>query len=309
MPRHSPDQRKTISDLIRDYHLAFRATILGPKSIDDEDLKRLKAQGLIKRGAVKPVDAATAAVVVGALSGAGAKPKSTPTGSTFYSVVQAKVGVSGAEKEAIEIARDSIGVHITGLGNRVDLKTRRLLIDSDAKARARKRDAIREIIAEGISERHDTREIAQRLREVLADARRDWLQIATTEVHTAMEEGKAAELETRYPGDPLVYKITRPDACPFCKLLYLVDGIVPRVFHLSEMRSNGTNEGRRRGRPQLTGPHATEWKAVVGAMHPWCACTLHLLPDGYAFDSGGNLVPGTPVIGTLNKALLNHECR
>lgn len=303
---HTPEQQRMISDLIRDSHLAFIVRICGPTAIAAADYQRLKAAGRIVLP-TKPVDPAAAAVIVGALTGASAKPKTTPVGGTFYSIAQTRMGLTPQETEAIAYARSSVATAVTGLGNRLDTKTQRLLIDADASARAAGQARIREVVAEGLSQRETTRQIATRLGNIFNEAHRDCLMIATTEVHTATEEGKAAALEAQYPGDPLVYKRPRPTACPFCRLLYL-EGDVPRVFRLSDLRRNGTNEGRRRARPTLIGPHQTQWRPVLGAVHPWCGCTLHLMPDGYTFDIGGSLVPGSPQIVTLNKSLTQHEC-
>jgi hypothetical protein len=79
--------------------------------------------------------------------------------------------------------------------------------------------------------------------------------------------------------------------CAYCKLLYLKpDGITPRIFRLSQLQANGTNVGRAARRPTRIGKMKTEWRAVVGAIHPSCACELYRLPDGMAFGAGGKLV-------------------
>jgi hypothetical protein len=58
--------------------------------------------------------------------------------------------------------------------------------------------------------------------------------------------------------------------CVNCNRLYLDSGI-PRIFKLSEMAVS--NVGRK----------AADWLPTIGAVHPWCHCQLHVLPEGFGF--------------------------
>jgi hypothetical protein len=93
-----------------------------------------------------------------------------------------------------------------------------------------------------------------------------------------MQEGYSAGLQER-EGDPkhiLVVKLPNPDACPDCERLHLTAGrgSPPRLFPLSELKANGTNFGLKRN----------AWKAVVGTVHPWCACELLHVPPGLGYE-------------------------
>jgi hypothetical protein len=218
------------------------------------------------------------------------------------------------EKEAIAVARERLGAHIQGLGDKLTTQTRIAIADADDRARHQILTQVRETAAQGLAERRTVQEIASRLREVTGDNGRAWKQLAQTEVHSAIEEGKANAILSSLPRgeDPLVYKRVHPEACPFCRLLYL-DGKKPRVFRLSELSANGTNTGRRAKRPTHSGPSATEWKATLGAVHPWCRCTLHHLREGFAFDAEGQLhyvgvKKSLEQVQRLNVALLDHAC-
>jgi hypothetical protein len=116
--------------------------------------------------------------------------------------------------------------------------------------------------------------------------------VVHAEVHEASEEAKAAAIAAGRSGyGARVFKRTRPDACSYCKLLYLKpDGVTPRVFRLRDLLLAGTNVGRRAGRPTRSGKSRTEWRAVVGGVHPFCQCELHVLGDDMGFDGQGNLV-------------------
>ena len=310
-------QRKRIEKLVRDHHTAFIAEVLGPDAVTQEDYARLKEAGLIKRGPM-PLDAATASHMAGVVTGevdTEAAEQIEPR--TFWSMAQnAGITFDDAEREAIAIAKDKIGEDIRGLGNKIDAATGRLLVDADDKLRRKRLSALRREVSRGVEERLPVDEIVAKVRAATRDAKRNWLQIVQTEVHNAMEEGKAAALvKTLPPGsDPFVYKRPRPDACPFCRLLYLKpDGKTPRVFKLSELISNGTNVGRKAKRPTFRGIAATEWKAVLGAMHPWCACSLHYLPPGMGFNDKGLMVyvgakKSMLLVETLDQALIHHDC-
>lgn len=306
-------QRRKIQQAINDHHLAFMAEVLGPSAISDEDYKRLKAAGKISGKAPLVTDAATAAHVLGVITNgmAGEDAEKLSAGTFWEMVREQPTALSQNEHAAIGIARERIGEHIKGLGNKLDTATGHIIIDANDKLRRRNLGKVREAVASGVESRETAQQVAQRIRAATGDVKRDWAKIASTEMHNASEEAKAVTMGV-HGADPLVYKRVRPDACEFCKLLYM-DGVKPRVFRLSDLHANGTNVGRKANRPRVTGANATEYKAVLGAMHPWCQCTLHHLPDGMAFNTVGQLTyVGTKkslvTVESLDRALLNHEC-
>lgn len=314
MPRTLSDyQRRKIQQIIQDGHLAFAVKLLGPTAIAREDYERLKRAGKIavrQGGSI-----AVAAQALGALM-ATKQPGEAATPEEFWRAVEENASaMSEEERDAVSAIRDRIGQYIRGLGNKLDTATGHVLVDADDRKRRRALNKIKTAVEQGLAGGETAREVAQNIRRATGDLKREWLRVAQTELHNAVEETKAVALVGTHQGDPLVYKRPRPDACPFCVLLYLKpDKVTPRVFHLSELVANGTNVGRSANRPSLTGARATEWKPVLGAMHPFCGCELHHLPDGMGFNSKGELVHvGGKVkkaieIETLNKAFVNHVC-
>jgi len=73
-------------------------------------------------------------------------------------------------------------------------------------------------------------------------------------------------IRNQEPGDPLVYKQVVLDnrLSPECRRLHLNEDGTPRIYKLSDLIKNGTNEGRPR----------SAWRAVIGGTHPNCRCTL-----------------------------------
>lgn len=78
---------------------------------------------------------------------------------------------------------------------------------------------------------------------------------ATTQV--AMDE---------LPAKVEVYKRVINDAslCPWCSSFYTEADGQPKIYELSELQANGTNEGKPK----------SAWLPVVGATHPRCRCQL-----------------------------------
>ena len=315
-------QKSAIAKAIQDHHLAFCAEVLGPDSIPPEDYKRLSKAGLITKSAIPVADATTAAVVIGALELEGdpvavAAMKPDNFWSSVLTPTHLK-SLTSVEKEAIDVARDTAALLIKGLGNRIDHKTGQVLVEADTKLRKRLQTTVKRSVIRGIAERQTTSQVATQLKSITKDATTDWLKISATEIHNSMEEGRANHIAKSVPagGDTLVFKRPRTNACPYCKVLFLKsDNVTPRVFYLSDIAANGTNHLRKARRPTLTGATATEWQPVVGAVHPWCRCTIHQLPDGFAFDSSGNMqYMGVKKseelieVEVLNPDLLNHKC-
>lgn len=325
MPALSEKTRARIEQLIRDHHLAFQVEVLGPTSIPREDLERLQRSGVLTipdeasqgRGMVS-VPAMHTLGVIASRSGEQSVEKMSEEAFWQY-IAHAPPNLMSHERDAIQAARASIGRSISGLGDEAVGEFARAVRDEDAKLRhddvisAAKHEA-----AKMAAKTNAANIIAARLRRKFKKLNRDWLMIATTELHNVTEEGRAnAILSSVAPGvDPRVFKRPRTDACKFCKLLYLVDGKRPRLFRLSQLVANGTNHDRRAKRPTLRGVNATEWKPTLGALHPWCQCTLFMLPDGFSFDSDGNMVfvgikkslDDVVYLTPELHALLNHEC-
>lgn len=307
----SPEQRRRVRQAIRDGHLAFLAEVFGPTAIDRDDYERLQAAGKIRGERLLPQDAAAAAHAVGALAGIEGSAGALADPAEFWRIVGEDVQVvTEAEREAVAALRDRIGEHVRALGARLDEAAGHAMVDADDASRRRR------LTRTPRSGETVAQEVLSRVRKAVAGLRRDWLRVAHTEIHNAAEEARAVALAHRDPGrDPRVFKRPRADACAFCRLLYLrPDGVTPRVFRLSALLANGSNVGRRAGRPTRSGKGRTEWRAVLGAAHPYCGCELSVLADGMGFDRGGQLVyvgvrKSTSIeVEHIDTALAEHAC-
>lgn len=277
----SPLQRRRIQQAIRDGHLAFVAEVFGSSAIDPDDYDRLRAAGKIRDERLLPHDAALAAHALGVVAG---HAEAHPTPEMFWQHVGDDLRITTeAEREAVASLRDRIHQHVRALGNKFDDAVGRILLEADDDARRRR------VVGGRSDARFDAPAVLARIHDAVNALRREWLRTAHTEVHNASEEAKAIAMSAG-GRDPMVFKRPHADACAHCRLLYLKpDGVTPRLFRLSALLANGTNVGRRAGRPTRSGRSRTEWKAVVGAVHPWCQCPLYIMPDGASFDARGQL--------------------
>ena len=160
----------------------------------------------------------------------------------------------------------------------------------------------------GIARGSTNEQIVRRLKKKIGENERNWALVVTTELHNAQDHGTALTVARDSGHEALVYKVPHADACRYCKQLYLMPNGRPRLFKLSTLINNGSNVGRKAGRPG-----STEWKAVIGSTHPACQCELRHLPDGHTLDNKGNVVQSMrkaipddlpPKIA----ALISHRC-
>lgn len=284
-----------LCQIVADNHLAFLGEMFGPEFIDENDYLRLTKSGLIRedRTYAQYMEVANR---IGSVPLFKSKPsvsgKSSLTMGHVVSSIMDKGPLSVAEEEAVKIAKSRVAKRVVNLSQRMT-------------------KAVRHELARTLLEKGSAIETAAMLAKITGDASRDWLKIVVSELHTAVQEGKALAISKKFGGDPLIYKRPRPDACPFCKALYLQkDYLTPKVFRYSELIEKGSNESRKANPGIIRGVRKSDdWQPVIGTLHPFCQCELHHLPEGYGFDSQGGLVP----TGKLSKAeevpdLIFHEC-
>lgn len=296
----TPQQLEEVKQIIRDYHDAFAAGVLGPDVLPNDVLNRLTERGIVPEdlktiftpsAADKPPQAMRfidTTYLYGNQLGQGLEQRRAMQKMNLDQV-HSHIGevnptLSPVEKQAVEWARHSAGQHIRGMGDRVSLETGTVIMDADAEQRRRYLGVVREELEEGIDKRKEWRKLGSEIGHRTKDWSRDMQRLAATEQQWAMQEGNARALaKDRDPDDIRVAKQPNPDACPDCVRLHLTagQGSKPRVFKLSELTANGTNVGKKRA----------SWKAVVGPVHPWCGCELVEVPEGWGFSEEGELQP------------------
>lgn len=301
--------RARLRQAVRDHHLAFMVDLFGATAVDPDDYRRLVGAGLVRE--VAPHDPVEVFQSVGVRHGA--------EQSGLVSPGDRGRSLHFDDHDLARVVRDRMINRVRELGNRLEDTVDQAVTDAEDSARRRSLAGLA-VRSPAEEVKHVGAAVTDRLREVVDDLRREWFRFIHTEAHNVVEEAKATEIARRVGGDPRVFKRPRPDACAYCKLLYLrPDGVTPRVFRLSAIVSSGTNTGRRAGRPTRSGKSRTEWKPVVGSVHPFCQCRLHVLPDDAGFDVGGNVafvgvrkssaIDVDVIDGVVSADPVTHKCR
>ena len=106
--------------------------------------------------------------------------------------------------------------------------------------------------------------LKSKLRDSLGDANRDWQRIAVTEVSHAIAMGAADRVIEdnidKKPSEIYTYKIPVNDSalCKFCRDTWLDSDGSPKVYTLSYLLGNGSNNGKKR----------SDWLPTVSPSHP-----------------------------------------
>ena len=278
----SDSQLRGISRLIRDHHDAFLVQIGLGDTLPPESVERLLRLGLVSKSQVSK-GLLQNAFLFGMLADAldESKVKNMDYAAFRDWLAQREVPLGMEERVALRQLKRSLATAITGLGNRIDAHTHKVLVEADTNLRRRLATAVKRELVQGVEKRKAIGEIASSLRKATGQYSRDWSRVAVTEMNNAFQEGKLATIQKANKGrDPLVFKRVRGDACEECKEAYLTKGGIPRVFKLSELLAAGSNIGKARH----------ERRATVGSLHPWCQCELQELPPGFSFNRSGRMV-------------------
>lgn len=179
------------------------------------------------------------------------------------------------EKATIQSIKLTMFSSLKSLNSRIFSDVNNIIGEEGKRAQMK---FLAEELKQGITDKQTVTSIAHSIAKKTGDWSRDFDRIIEYSSHTAIEQGKAAEIQ-RQAGDdedPLVYKTVFEGACKYCIKVYLTNGIgsEPKIFRLSELRANGSNIGRKPG----------EWKAIIDAIHPYCRCRLHKKPEGFAWN-------------------------
>jgi gas vesicle protein len=181
-----------------------------------------------------------------------------------------------AEQYALRSVKLQVFNDIKGLGNRISKDLTQTLIEVDKRQRSKMEKLIKYEAEQAIVERRSVKELSGRLKEKTQDWARDFDKISDYVMHQAYDEGRAFEIQQNTGNDSLVYKEVFPEACTHCQEAYLTNGVgsKPIVFKVVDLLNNGTNIGRK----------VKEWRPVIGAMHPFCRCSLMKVPKGMKWN-------------------------
>ena len=177
------------------------------------------------------------------------------------------IPLSAAEKRTLLYLENKTYSYIKDLGYKVGTFVTDTMRDEAFARRQFYEEKINSAIKRAVIERDSAASVAREIGKQTGDWTRDLGRIAETEMQNAFEIGKSEVLlETISPDDKVLYKQVYPGACKHCIRLYLKNGVgsEPILYSYNELLANGTNVGRK----------AADWKPVLGAVHPYCRCSL-----------------------------------
>ena len=181
------------------------------------------------------------------------------------------------EESVLESIRNQSLSDIRGLKGRIFQDANQILINN---TRGEQEEFLRKEILEGSLKKKTVEEISREIGIKTGDWSRDFDRIVQYISQTAYEEGKVSQIirhSSEYgETEPQVYKTVYEGACRHCIRVYLTGGIgsQPIIFKLSELRSNGSNIGRK----------VDDWKAVIGCTHNYCRCNLNYYIKGQIWN-------------------------
>ena len=177
------------------------------------------------------------------------------------------IPLSSAEKATLSYLENKTYTYIKDLGYKIGTFVTESMKDEAFARRQYYEEVINDALKRAVVERDAASSVAREIGIKTGDWTRDLGRIAETEMQNAFEMGKAETmLKDTDPDEKVFYKEVYPGACRHCIRLYCSQGIgsEPLMYSYNELLENGTNIGRR----------ADDWKAVLGAAHPYCRCDL-----------------------------------
>lgn len=255
-----PTHLDEIAQLVIDHHAAFIKEFGGANT--KAEVARLVKEGKLPQKSMEALfDSYTYGLLLGRIGKLDTRERTKKMSYVAFTKRKRrkKFKLTDSMKRAIEWAKKRSGQYIRNFGTKIAHE-------------------LVSIMAELKDDIKGWRQMASEIGKRTGAWKKDLQRITATETQRAMQEGYSEGLIDR-EGDPkniLVVKLPSPDACPDCVRLHLKagQGSPPRVFRLSELEANGTNHGRKR----------PDWKAVVGTVHPWCACELQHVPPGWGYE-------------------------
>ena len=283
MPRLTPTQLQELAQIIKRYADRFLITVFGRNVISQADLQSLIDANLIPDTTDPQV--LEHSYVLGKLKAILTAPEYNAISFEKMKEVAMKLqGPAGArgpswtrlepqtEIERVRIAGAQASA-ARGVQNIADNIKQGLFRDLEVAlgktvTEAIIKDEIKDTVATAIRTRRTVSQLSYDIPRRLKTYSRDWLRVASTEMHSARMNGTADAIlqeEGQYAGFPDTPEekrvIVRPTtgACPECRRDYLDTSGNPIIWKLSELLANGTNIGIPKAQ---RGP-------VVPPHHPW----------------------------------------
>lgn len=273
-------QIQTLINTISKYHLTFIGFNIGEEFFSSEDRLLLETFGVDLSMFTGKKTKVEEAFIFGILSQVLSEKKAK---DLKYKELKGYIEsgqfipLSKYERATLDSLKTQSFSDIRGLEGRIKSDLNNILINNAKSNRETWEKIIREEALSTFEKNRSVKSLSTAISDRTLNWGRDFDRISDYILHTAFDEGRAAGAEREYGKDAEVYKTVYPGACKHCIKAYLTNGIdsEPIVFKLSVLRANGTNIGRK----------STELLPVVGPLHPYCRCPIHIKKPDYIWDS------------------------
>lgn len=276
-------QVRALYDLIQSYYNAMVYNTIRTKGyLTKEEVDDLVAKGLVDDTLRNPLlDAYQFGKIQHIIGEKAARQMSYKQFKSF--LASNPIALSVTEAAAIRSVNKVASKFLAGnLANKVKSDVTDIINNAN---RAMIAEAIRTELPKNIEKRETILKLASQIKKQIGAYSDDFQKIAHTEKHNAMQAGVATEMYN-IDKDIRVVKIPAPDACVYCKNLFIKPDGNLRVFRLKDIINN-SNVGRSK----------KNWLPTVDAVHPWCGCQMSRIPKGFWWN------PKTRFIEPLIKSL------
>lgn len=276
----SNQQINELLDILNRQNLIFISSKLGPDYLTSDEVSKLQQYGINPYHLYNESnDIAKMSFHFGLISDAIGKLEAkdiTLDDLKYYFIKGEHIPLTSIERNTIDSIKKQYLGDIRANNGRIFQDINNIIGKNDKDNRKAYEDVIRNEIEKGTLMKKASSEIARDLARKTGDWSRNFRRIVSYISHQAWDEGRAASISDQYGDDALVAKNVYLGACKYCINAYLTGGIgsKPKIFKLSELKSNGSNIGRK--------PY--EYKPVIGNHHPECRCTLFKVPNEFDWN-------------------------
>ena len=274
----SPDQIAEVLKIVDKYTLTFLAQSVGQDILSKDEKDTLKKYGIDLSKIDSHSSNVTQAFKFGLLSDAmGHAASQKYTYDQFKESLKSGsfIPLNKQETSMLRALQYNTYADVKKLGGNVKNDIASGIVEVDRKGMVKAGRVVRDAVAESIEKRKGVNEIVSIIGNKTGQWNRDLLRIANYNLHEAFNQGRVANIE-RKGTEGRIYFDVFPGSCKHCIRLYLTAGFgsAPKVFKIDEIRSNGTNIGKK----------VTDWLPTISPVHPSCRCTANEVPDGYEWD-------------------------